>query len=108
MQRAGSTFETQWTLAPGGTPEVAEGRAVPLPEGRGAIQIGMGAATTPADALAGNQVQELFFYRVDADTGLIDVLYPGRNYTGERLKRKLELTAVDRLRALDVQVTTDR
>ena len=104
---AGSTFETQWTLSPGGTPEVGAGGAVPLIKRRGAITIGMGTGATPGDALAGDQVQQLFFYRLDAGTGVIDVLYPGRAFIGERPKRRLELTAVDRLRNLDVQVTTN-
>ena len=88
------------------TPEVGRSSGTAA-EGRGAIQID-GAATTWRTPSAGNQVQELFFYRVDADTGLIDVLYRAATTQARRLKRKLELTAVDRLRFLDVQVTTDR
>jgi hypothetical protein len=106
--RRGDTFETAWTVAPAGSTAVATDRATPLEDRLGDIRIGVGSAATPRDALAGKQLAEEFSYRSNAGTGMIDVLYPSRTFTAEKSGRELDLTEVNRLSGLDVEITTNR
>jgi hypothetical protein len=102
----GETFETTWTLAPAGSPEAAGG-AVPLADRIGNISVGFASADTPDAAVAGRHVQEIFSYRLDDDRSRVNVLYPGRRYTVRPKFLGLELREVQRLRGLDVEITTN-
>ncbi len=103
--RRGDTFETEWTVAPAGSAAGAAAGAAPLDARLGEIRIGVGSAGTVDGALSGKQIVEQFSYRRD-DDGTVDVLYPGRTFTAEKRRRTLDLTEVNRLPGLDVQITT--
>jgi hypothetical protein len=105
--KRGETFEAEWTVAPAGSVAVAAG-AAPLVERLGEIRVGVGSGTTPDEALAGKQRVEQFSYRRDEQAARIDVLYPGRSFMAETRHRTLDITEVNRLPGLDVQITTNQ
>jgi hypothetical protein len=98
-------IETQWTVAAAGS--AAGAGAIPLTKRLDDIRIGVGSGPTRERALA-RQRFELFSYRLDRDTGNIDLLMPGRTFTGRKTPDGLEVHERRHISGLDVQITTNR
>jgi 4-amino-4-deoxy-L-arabinose transferase-like glycosyltransferase len=102
----GETFETEWTVAPAGSPEAADG-AVPLTKRVDDIRIGAGTGATPDRALTTQQIQ-VFSYRLDRATGNLELLNPSRKFDARRTSDGLAVHERRRVRGFDVQVVTNR
>jgi hypothetical protein len=102
----GETFETEWTVAPTGSPEAASG-AVPLTKRFDDIRIGAGTGASPDRALTTQQIQ-VFSYRLDRPTGDLALLHPSRKFDARRTSEGLEVHERRRVRGFDVQIVTNR
>jgi hypothetical protein len=103
----GTTVETEFTVALAGRPDPAASD-VALTERVGTIKVGFASTAAGADVFAGKRTQVEFPYRIDPSGQTLELLSPGRMFTGRVTHEDPHLPEVGHLRDLDVQVTTDR
>lgn len=101
--KEGDVFDTDWTVAAAGAPEVASGAAVGLDQPVGVVRAGF-TTTTPGHESAVHY--EEFPYGIDG-SGSMNVILPGRAFTGHTAKGPPRIREVTRARGLDVDLTTN-
>jgi hypothetical protein len=103
--KAGDVFETEWTVAAAGAPEVARGAAVGLDEPLGAVNVGF--YTRSPDRRRRAEHYQEFEYGINKDDGTLNVIHPGRAFTTRTTNGVSSLRAVGRVPGFHVDLTTD-
>jgi hypothetical protein len=103
----GTTVETEFTVSLAGSPDAAASDAA-LTQRFGTVKVGFASTAAGANVFAGKRSQVEFPYRIGPGGQTLELLSPGRMFTGRVTHEDRHLPEVDHLRDLDVQVTTDQ